>query len=67
MVKTIPYLMVKSGKKAIDLYRDLFGAKIISKQSFKPEYGKQMGFPDDFDYDNSTMHAVLDIGGLKFF
>jgi uncharacterized glyoxalase superfamily protein PhnB len=63
VVKSIPYLLVQDGKRAIKLYEELFGANLVSSQAFTPEMGKFMGFPDDFDYENSTMHAILDIGG----
>ncbi|MBY9012966.1 MAG: glyoxalase/bleomycin resistance/extradiol dioxygenase family protein [Candidatus Lokiarchaeota archaeon] len=63
MVKINPYLMVKNGKEAIELYKDLFGAKLMDHLPFAKESAEYFGFPDDFDYDNSTMHAVLDIGG----
>ena len=67
MVKSIPYLLVPNGKRAIKLYEDVFGAKLLSSQAFSPEMGKFMGFPDDFDYENSTMHAILDIRGAQVF
>ena len=63
MVKINPYLMVKNGKEAIELYKDLFGAKLVDHTPFAKEAAEYFGFPDDFDYENSTMHAVLDIGG----
>ena len=56
--------MVKNGKEAIELYKELFGAKVVEQIPFSKEMGgEHFGFPDDFDYENSTMHAVLDIGG----
>ena len=55
--------MVKNGKEAIELYKDLFGAKLVDHMPFAKEAAEYFGFPDDFDYENSTMHAVLDIGG----
>ncbi len=67
MVKAIPYLLVKNGKKAIEIYKELFDAKIIEHQPFSKELGKEFGIPDDFDYDNSTMHAKLDIGGAEIY
>jgi PhnB protein len=67
MVQTIPYLLVKSGKKAIALYEECFGAKLISHEPFKEDLGKMMGFPEDFDYKNSTMHARLDILGAPIY
>ena len=63
MVKTIPYLLVKNGKEAIKLYEDLFNAKLVEHQPFSKDVGAQFGFPNDFDYENSTMHAVIDIEG----
>lgn len=63
MVKINPYLMVTNGKEAIELYKDLFGAKVVEHMPFEKEAGAYFGFPDDFDYENSTMHAVLDIEG----
>ncbi|MFX0037618.1 MAG: VOC family protein [Candidatus Hermodarchaeota archaeon] len=63
MVKINPYLMVKNGKEAIELYKYLFGAKLIEHTPFFKEAGSFFGFPEDFDYENSTMHAVLDIKG----
>jgi PhnB protein len=67
MVKAIPYILVKNGKKAIKLYEDIFGAKIVSHQPFSKEVGPQMGLPDDFDYENSTMHAELKIGRANIY
>ena len=63
MVKANAYLNVTSGKESIELYKELFGAKLISHMPFKKEMGANMGFPEDFDYENSTMHAMIDIGG----
>ncbi len=65
MVQAIPYLIVKNGKESIKLYKDLFGAKIIEEMPFTKEMGKQFGLPDDFDYENSTLHAELEINGGK--
>lgn len=67
MVKAIPYLMVENGKKAISFYEDLFDAKVIDHQPFSKKIGKEFGFPDGFDYDNSTMHAELQIGGAEIY
>ena len=63
MVKINPYLMVENGKEAIYLYKDLFGAKLVEHTPFAKEAGVHFGFPDDYNYENSTMHAVLDING----
>ena len=54
----------KDDSEEIELYKDLFGAKVIDHMPFSKEMGgDSFGFPDDYDYENSTMHAVLDIGG----
>ena len=63
MVKINPFIFVKNGNDAIKLYEEVLGAKLIDKMPFSEEMGKQSGFPDDFDYENSTMHATLDVGG----
>ena len=65
MVLAIPYLIVENGKKSIELYKELFGAKVIEHMPFTKEMGKQFGLPDDFDYENSTLHADLEIYGAK--
>jgi PhnB protein len=67
MTKAIPYLLVKNGKKAIELYENLFRAKLIEHQPFNKEIGKEFGLPEDFDYENSTMHAKLDIDGALIY
>ncbi|MFX0140515.1 MAG: VOC family protein, partial [Candidatus Hodarchaeota archaeon] len=67
MVKAIPYLLVRNGKEAIKVYEELFGAKLISHEPFSLEIGKEFGFPDEFDYDNSTMHAKLEIEGAQIY
>ena len=63
MVTINPYLMVNNGKEAIETYKYLFGAKLVEHIPFTKEQCAQFGFPDDFNHKNSTMHAVLDIGG----
>jgi len=65
LVKANPYLLVKNGRATIELYEDLFGAKLIDHMPLSKEMGKGFGLPEDFNYDNSTMHAVLDIGGAE--
>lgn len=65
LVKVNPFLMVKNGKAAIELYKELLGAKLIDHMPFTKEMAKGFGFPKDFDYENSTMHAMLNIGGAE--
>lgn len=55
--------MVENGKKAIELYKELFGAKLVDHTPFTEETGLYFGFSEDFNYENSTMHAILDING----
>ena len=63
MTKIMPHLSVENGRKAIELYEDLFGAQLVRHEKFTPEIGQRFGFPDDFDYEASTLHAWLDIQG----
>jgi len=63
MAKTNPYIMVENGKAAIELYKDLFDAKLLEHSPFEKEGGASFDFPDDNNYENSTMYAVLDIKG----
>lgn len=68
MGQTIPYLIIKGGaKKAIKLYQSIFNAKIISHMPFEKEMGKQIGLPDDFDFENSTLHAEIHIDGAPIY
>jgi PhnB protein len=67
LVKAIPYLVVPKAKEAIELYKKVFDAKLVSHEPFSKEMGDQMGFSDDFDYPNSTMHAELDISGSDIY
>ena len=62
----MPYLIVKNGKKAIALYEEIFGAKVINHQPFSKEMGMH-GIPADFDFENSTMHAELEISGATIY
>lgn len=59
--------MVKNGKKAIKLYKNLFGAKELEHQPFHKEMGKGFGLPDDYDYENSMLHAKLDFDGALIY
>ncbi|MFW9777668.1 MAG: VOC family protein [Candidatus Heimdallarchaeota archaeon] len=67
MVRIVPYLTVKNGKEAIELYKRIFNAKLVDHEAFSPETTAGFNFPKDFDYENSTMHAELDIGGSAIF
>jgi PhnB protein len=67
MVKIIPYLLVSNGKEAISLYKTIFNAQLITHQPFSSEIVEQMGYSEDYDYENSTMHAEMQIGGSKIY
>lgn len=67
MMKIVPYVVVPNAKKAITGYEKIFGATVVSHMPFTPEMGSQMGLSEDFDYDNSTMHAEFDIGGSRIY
>jgi PhnB protein len=63
----VPYLSVKNGKEAIELYKNIFKAKLVEHQPFSPETTADFNLPKDFDYENSTMHAELEIGGSQIY
>ncbi len=63
MAKLVPYLLVKNSLEAIESYKKVFEAELVDHNKFTPEIGKQMGLPDDFDYEHSTMHASLNLLG----
>jgi PhnB protein len=68
MTETVPYLIIKGGAmKAIKLYKSVFGAKIISHMPYDKKMGKEFGLPEDFDYENSTMHAHIEIDGAPIY
>ena len=68
MAQTIPYLIIKGGaKKAIKLYKSIFNAKEISHMPYTKEIGEGYDFPKDFDYENSTMHAHIEIDGAPIY
>ena len=66
-MKITPHINVPNAKKTIEVYKELFGAKLIDHMPFDNEIGQGMGLPADFDYDNSTMHAVLELDGTEIF
>ncbi len=67
MGKITPYIHVPNAKKTIEIYKSVFGASLVSHTPFSPEMGQGMGLPSTFDYENSTMHAVLNINGAEFY
>ena len=67
MVKVIPHISVPNARSTIETYKELFDAKLIDHMAFDPQIGKEFGFPDDFDYENSTMHAVVEVDGATLF
>ena len=67
MVKIVPYITVPDAKKTIEVYKDLFGATLVDHMPFTKEVGQGFGFPEDFDYENSTMHASIDISGALIY
>lgn len=57
----IPYLLVNNAKTAITFYQEMLNAQLIEHHPFTLEIGKTMHFPDDYPYEQSTMHAILKI------
>ncbi len=66
-MKIVPYITVPDARKTIEVYKDLFGATLVDHMPFTKEVGQGFGFPDDFDYENSTMHASIDIDGALIY
>jgi uncharacterized glyoxalase superfamily protein PhnB len=66
-MKITPHISVPNAKKTIEIYKQLFGAKIIDHMPFDKNIGVSMGLPESYDYENSTMHAVLDFKGTEVY
>lgn len=66
-MKITPHISVLNAKKTIEVYQELFGAKLVDHMPFNKEIGKGMGLPEEFDYENSTMHAVLKMDGTEIY
>lgn len=67
MIEVVPYIIPQNSLKAIKLYEELFNAKLISHQPFSKDVGEKFGFPANYDYKNSTMHAEINIDGSKIY
>ena len=65
MVKIVPYLNLPNAKKGIDLYQKLFDAKVLDHRPFSKDQPTGTPLPADFDYDNSTMYAYVEILGQQ--
>ena len=66
-MKIVPYLFLPNAKEAISYYEGLFNAKLLRHEQFNPEMGKDFGLPEDFDYENSTMYASIEIDGSTIY
>ncbi len=62
MVRITPYLGVPRAIDAIEEYKKVLNANLAGREKVSEEVAKQWGLPENFDFDNSTMHAVLKIG-----
>ncbi len=62
MTKVIPYVMVKNALNAINTYTEVFDAKVLMREKFNEHVAKDMNLPKDFDFENSTMHARIQVG-----
>lgn len=67
MFKIVPHISVPTAKKTIEVYKELFDGVLVEHMPFDPQVGKEMGLPDGFDYENSTMHAVMDLDGATIY
>ncbi|MCY3410152.1 MAG: glyoxalase/bleomycin resistance/extradiol dioxygenase family protein [Candidatus Heimdallarchaeota archaeon] len=63
MTRVKPYIMVSNAKKALEAYSEVFNAELIARMKFAPG----MGLPDDYDYENSTMHCSFKLGEAVLF
>ncbi len=61
--KLIPYFVINRALDAIEFYQSLFDAKLIVRRKMTPDMGKRHALPDDFDYERSTMEAMIEIFG----
>ena len=66
-MKITPHISVPNAKKTIEVYKQLFKARLIDHMPFDKNIGASMGLSDSFDYENSTMHAVLDFNGSEVY
>jgi len=67
MVNTIPYLTVDNAIDAMDLYKKIFDAEVITRMPISKEEGKDFGLPEDYDYNRATMHAEILIAGAPVY
>ena len=67
MVKVIPYLTVPNSLKAVEAYKEVFGATLVERMPFDKEIGIQMGMPEDHDWENSTMHCEINVHGASIY
>lgn len=61
----VPYMNLPNAKEAIELYKNIFDAKVLDHRPFTKEQAPPGRFPDDFDFENSTMYAYVEILGQK--
>ena len=66
-MKITPHISVSNAKKTIETYKKLFDAKLLDHMPFDRNMGQEMGLPPDFNYEDSTMHAVLDFDGTEIY
>ncbi len=64
MAKIYPYIFPKNAKATIDVYKDVFGAKLVDWTPYNEQMKPPFDLPKDFSYEHSTLHAVVDIMGV---
>jgi PhnB protein len=67
MANTVPYLTVDNSIASIELYKKIFDAEERLRMPISKEQGAGFGLPEDYDYDNATMHAEILIGGSPIY
>ncbi|MHA2504730.1 MAG: hypothetical protein ACXAE3_17915 [Candidatus Kariarchaeaceae archaeon] len=65
MVKVVPYLAIPNAKAkaALEEYKQVFDIEVKMHSPFEKESGVQMGLPENYDWENSTMHSEFTIDG----
>lgn len=67
MPKILPYLAVSNAMEALDLYKKIFGAKVIERLPVTEDQAKDMGVPDGADLSKTTMHSAFKIGRTNLY
>lgn len=62
MTKIVPYFSVSNSLEAFDLYKKIFGAKLVAHNPATKDQAEVFGIPKNTDFSKTTMHMVFKIG-----